>query len=287
MFRSHRTGVKSTGSWLCNCFVLTLVFVATSLTATAAVSPVRAAAPVPPPVGAIPDYQLGGSYPPPPEVGVITRDRTAQPVSGKYSICYVNGFQTQPGELPRWPEGLLLHRGRKRVFDRGWPDEVLLNTSTARKRTRIARVMRPWIRDCADRGFIAIEFDNLDSFTRSRGLLKFRHNLLLARKLVTISHRVGLAVGQKNTVEKSRALRNQAGFDFAVTESCAAYQECQAATRVYGTHVIDIEYAGQLPRSFEQMCRDPRSPASMVLRDRDLSAPGTASYVFRSCVTYR
>lgn len=149
-------------------------------------------------------------------------------MSGIYSSCYVNGFQTQPGELKRWPKSLLLRRGGKRPFDRGWPDEVVLNTSTALKRKRIARIMTPWTGACAAKGFNAIEFDNLDSFTRSRGLLNFRNNLLLARDLVSISHRAGLAVGQKNTVERSQKLR-----------------------------------------------------------DRDLSIPGQASYVFQSCAGFR
>ena len=39
------------------------------------------------------------------------RDRSDDPAEGLYSICYVNGFQTQPGELDTWPDDLVLQSG--------------------------------------------------------------------------------------------------------------------------------------------------------------------------------
>src|SRR3954468_22116986 len=55
-----------------------------------------------PPAGAVPDYQLGGVYEPADGVAIVGRDRAADPAPGIYSVCYVNGFQTQPGELDTW-----------------------------------------------------------------------------------------------------------------------------------------------------------------------------------------
>jgi hypothetical protein len=235
------------------------------------------------PAGAVPDYQLGGAYDPAAEVGIVGRDRSAEPAPGVYSICYVNGFQTQPGELDTWDDDLLLHRDGEPVFDPDWPDEVLVDTSTADRRERIAQQVTPWIEGCADAGFDAVEFDNLDSYTRSDEALTLDDNLQLATTLVDAAHAVGLAAGQKNAAEDARALHEQAGFDFAVTEECAAYQECAAYTDVYGDSVIDIEYSDELPRGFAEMCADPDSPASMVLRDRDLVTPDDEAYVFETC----
>ena len=235
------------------------------------------------PAGAVPDYQLGGAYDPAAEVGIVGRDRSAEPAPGVYSICYVNGFQTQPGELDTWDDDLLLHRDGDPVFDPDWPDEVLVDTSTADRRERIAQQVTPWIEGCADAGFDAVEFDNLDSYTRSDEALTLDDNLQLATTLVDAAHAVGLAAGQKNAAEDARALHEQAGFDFAVTEECAAYQECAAYTDVYGDSVIDIEYSDELPRGFAEMCADPDSPASMVLRDRDLVTPDDEAYVFETC----
>lgn len=236
-----------------------------------------------PPAGALPDYQLGGAYDPAEGVGIVGRDRSAEPVAGLYSVCYVNGFQTQPGELAEWPDDLLLHDGDDVVFDPEWPDEALLDTGSAAQRSRIAEIVIPWIEGCADSGFQAVEFDNLDSFSRSLGLLTLDHNLALAELLVDAAHGVGLAAGQKNAAEHAEALKERAGFDFAVTEECAAYAECGAYTAVYGPHVIDIEYTDQLPRSFAELCADPDAPASLVLRDRDLVTPDDEEYVFAGC----
>src|SRR6185369_6484365 len=55
-----------------------------------------------PPVNAKADYQLGGAYPPPAGVMVVSRDRLAARVDGLYNICYVNGFQIQPDEESYW-----------------------------------------------------------------------------------------------------------------------------------------------------------------------------------------
>lgn len=236
-----------------------------------------------PPAGAVPDYQLGGAYDPAAEVGVVGRDRAADPAPGIYSVCYVNGFQTQPGELDSWEADLLLHHDGAVFFDPDWPDEALLDTSTPENRERIAAQVIPWIEGCADAGFDAVEFDNLDTYTRSDEALTLDDNLALATAFVDAAHAAGLAAGQKNSAEDAAVLHDQAGFDFAVTEECAAYSECGAYTAVYGDAVIDIEYTDELPRPFAEMCADEESPGSMVLRDRDLLTPADEGYVFETC----
>lgn len=235
------------------------------------------------PAAATFDYQLGGPYEPGPGVGIVARDRTAPPAPDTYSICYVNAFQTQPGEQESWPESVLLTRDGELVHDPDWPDEVLLDTSSPERRATIVDVVTPWLRKCADDGFDAVEFDNLDSFTRSDDAMTLDDNLELARLLADVAHNAGLAVGQKNTAEHAARLRVDAGFDFAVTEECAVYEECGAYRDVYGAAVLDIEYADELPRTFSEMCADTESPALMILRDRDLRTPDSADYVFEAC----
>lgn len=235
------------------------------------------------PDGAVPDYQLGGAYDPADGVGVVGRDRSDEPAEGVYSICYVNGFQTQPGEFDVWPEDLLLQGDDGPVFDPDWPDEALLDTSTSAQRDRIAAIVGPWIEGCADAGFQAVEFDNLDTYSRSDDALSLDDNLALATELVGIAHDAGLAAGQKNAAEDAVALHERAGFDFAVVEECAVYSECGAYTDVYGDHVIDIEYTDELPRPFDEVCADPETPRSVVLRDRQLLTAHTDGHVFETC----
>ena len=236
-----------------------------------------------PPAGGAPDYQLGGAYEPDDAVAIVGRDRTAEPAAGRYSICYVNGFQTQPGERELWDSDLLVSIDGEPLIDPEWPDEVLVDTSTQARRDRILDLVAPWIRACADDGFDAVEFDNLDSFTRSQGRLDLDGNLALATSYVETAHAAGLAAGQKNAAEYAPLLRDEAGFDFAVVEECAAYAECEEYTRVYGDAVIDIEYTDNLPRAWDEVCEDSATPASVVLRDRDLSVEGDPEHVMKHC----
>ncbi|CAN7347550.1 endo alpha-1,4 polygalactosaminidase [Microbacterium sp. LjRoot45] len=276
--------------------VLTLVGVMASLvlsgcaagTAPPAETPDATATPSPsaasvalPPAGGAPDYQLGGAYDPPAGVAIVARDRTAPPAASLYSICYVNAFQTQPGEADDWPGALLLRDAAgELVIDPDWPDEVIVDTRDA---AGVAARVTPWIEGCAAGGFDAVEFDNLDTYTRTDGALSRADNVAVAGLLVEAAHRVGLAAGQKNAAEDAELLRTEAGFDFAVTEECAAYDECAAYTDVYGDAVIGIEYTDNLPRTFAEVCEHEDRPASLVLRDRDLTVVGDPAYVFELC----
>ncbi|WP_197383430.1 endo alpha-1,4 polygalactosaminidase [Mycolicibacterium mengxianglii] len=236
-----------------------------------------------PPAGGAPDYQLGEAYPPNSQVTIVARDRTAMPPEGRYAICYVNAFQTQPGESGSWPDEVLLRDSDgSLVHDPDWPDEVLLDTRTPEQRETIRGVVSPWISDCADKGYNAVEFDNLDSYTRTGGLVTRDDAVALARDLTSTAHGVGLAAAQKNAAEYAPVLQG-AGFDFAVAEECAAYDECASYTSVYGDHVVDVEYTDNLPRPFGQMCTAPDAVTSMVLRDRDLVAPSEPGYHFQLC----
>lgn len=238
---------------------------------------------LPPTSGAV-DYQLGGAYEPPDGVNVVARDRTDPPAEGAYSICYVNGFQTQPGELDAWPDEVLLRDSAGEVvFDPNWPDEALLDTSTDDSRDAIAAIVGPWIEGCADSGYDAVEFDNLDTYARSAGALTLDDNLALATRLVGIAHDRGLAAAQKNASEDAETLHATAGFDFAIAEECAVFDECGAYTEVYGDHVIDIEYSDVEGFSFDDACADPATPALTVLRDRELATPASEKYIFALC----
>lgn len=237
-----------------------------------------------PPAGGIPDYQLGQPYAPAPGVTIVVRDHSEPPAGAGYDICYVNAFQTQPEELSEWPADLVLMTAQGApITDPNWPGEALLDTATTVQRTAIANQLGIQIKQCAQAGFDAVEFDNLDSFSRSEGRLTLDNNIALAKLLVAEAHAHNLAVAQKNTAEWSQRLRAEAGFDFAIAEECAKFGECAAYGDVYGDAVIDIEYSADLELSFAQRCAHADSPRSMILRDRDLVTPGSRGYRFETC----
>lgn len=143
-----------------------------ALLVTSAPTPTAAAYAVqPPPPGTDVDYQLGGPRSVPDNVGIVVRDRSATP-AGVYDVCYVNCFQTQVEEAGFWRQHrrLVLRRHGRPVVDAAW-GEWLLDLRTPHKRRRLAAIVGAWTQECAAKGFDAVEFDNLDSFTRSHGLL--------------------------------------------------------------------------------------------------------------------
>ncbi|MEU9924376.1 endo alpha-1,4 polygalactosaminidase [Streptomyces griseoluteus] len=224
------------------------------------------------------DYQIGGAYPPPAGVRVVTRDRADSPAKGLYNVCYVNAFQAQPQERADWPAGLLLRdRAGKVVIDEDW-DEPLLDIGTAAKRKRIAERVNRWTDGCAEKGYDAIEPDNYDSYTRSRRLLTPADAIAFMRLLTRHAHARHLAVGQKNTPELA-GHQKSAGLDFAVAEECGQYDECGTYARVYDDRVLDIEYTDS---GLRKALAGWGSRLSIVRRDLDLSTPGEAGYVRRT-----
>lgn len=243
-----------------------------------------------PPVTGRFDYQLGAAYEPEGGLDVVVRDATAEPAADAYGVCYVNGFQTQPGEADLWledNEDLLLHDAAgELVVDPDWPDEYVLDPSTPEQRDRILGILGPVITGCADAGFDAVEIDNLDTWTRftepATGRIDRDGALALAGAYIELAHEAGLAIGQKNAAEAATEGRGL-GFDFAVTEECAAYDECGAYTGVYGDHVLQIEYTDNLPESFGAVCADPDRAPLTILRDRDLVGPDDDAYAYEQC----
>ncbi len=227
------------------------------------------------------DYQLGGAYAPPAGVTVVGRDRNDTPASGLYNICYINGFQIQTDEESFWttehPDLILRDSSGNPVVDPNW-NEMLLDTSTAVKRSALATVLGTWITKCATDGFNAVEFDNLDSYSRSNGLLSQANNIAMMALLSSTSHTNGLAVGQKNATELLGSASTM-GTDFEVAEECNRYSECDSYKAVYGNLVFDIEYRTQ---DFQTGCSQ-HPELSIILRDIDLSPAGSTGYVYQGC----
>lgn len=225
------------------------------------------------PTGTAWDYQLGGDRPVPDGVGIVVRDRTSEPLEGAYNICYVNGFQTQPGAKKFWRDHwrLVLKQGGEPVVDGAW-GEWLLDIGTPSKRRALARIVGRWIAGCAEDGFDAVEYDNLDSFTRSKGGLGSGDARRFAALLVDRAHDEGLAAAQKNRAGWDGTT---VGYDFAIAEECAQWKECGAYVDVYGSSVLAVEYRA---RPFRRACDDWSDTIAVVRRDLALAADGTRAW---------
>jgi hypothetical protein len=276
--------------------VLAAVGFASAAAAALIAAPGGAAAPAitPPPANAGFDYQIGGDYPLPAGVNAVSRDWfSGKAAAGPtYNVCYVNAFQTQanepgtnrPDEQDNWPKKLIL---TKLGDDPHWGGEYLVDVSTKKKRRKAAEWVQQMIEGCAKGGFDAVEFDNLDSWTRFNGTplankVPFGkpEALAFAKLLAQRSHELGLAVGQKNAAGITKTEARDVGFDFAVAEECARYRECDRYTNIYGGRVIEIEYRQE---DFEKACADNDPDHPIVLRDRLVSTPNKPRYVFDLC----
>jgi hypothetical protein len=227
------------------------------------------------------DYQIGGAYIPPTGVQVVSRDRNSTPAPGLYNICYVNGFQIQPDEEDFWttehPDLILRSSSGSPVIDQDW-GEMLLDTSTAAKRDALLAVVGSWIAKCNADGFDAVEVDNLDSYSRSNGLLNSANNVSMMALLSAVAHSNGLAIAQKNSSELLPNVETM-GTDFAVVEECNRYSECDSYQAAYGNLLFLIEYRQQ---DFTKGCSDYPN-LSIVLRDLNVSPVGSAGYVYQGC----
>ncbi len=224
------------------------------------------------------DYQLGGAYVPAADVTIVTRDRT-EPSAGRFDICYINGFQAQPNERQWWernhPNLLLRDRDNHTVVDPNW-DEAILDISTPAKRRQLTTIIDRWVKGCAESGYEAVEFDNLDSYTRFPKQLSEANAVDMAKRLIATAKRAGLQVGQKNAVE---LLDHNLRFDFAVTESCAFYNECKPYLTAFGNRVIMIEYDEP---AFARSCLDHRNHV-ILLADQNLARQGAQGHLRTYC----
>ena len=248
----------------------------------------------PPPANAQFDYQIGGEYEPPADVTVVARDWfLGEPLDGGYSICYVNAFQTQddeagvdrPDERSNWPADLLLW---ELGHDPNWGGEYLVDISSDTTRSAALAHVEPMIDVCAAKGFDAVEFDNLDSWTRFDGTdlegdvpFGSPEAVAYAELLVDYTHSLGLAAGQKNTPQLGADVSlHVIAFDFAIAEECGFYDECDAYTHVFGADLIVIEYTTE---GFERACATVGDTVSVVLRDLDVTPAGSEAYVYSTC----
>ncbi len=242
------------------------------------------------------DYQLGGAYPPASSVVIVVRDRLASPAAGKYNICYVNAFQTQPADAKWWLKNhpdLLVSRNGTYVVDPEWPDEYLLDTSNSRKRDILLSIVGAWIDTCARDGFNAIEADNLDSWTRSHSILTKQGNIAFATRLAQRAHAAGLAIAQKNASELAPIGLSKIGFDFAIAEECQIWSECEDYMTVYGAHVYEVEYADRQRDAngnpinpidvYNAACTTRGSKISVIYRDREVRPAGSSGYQYKAC----
>jgi len=149
-------------------------------------------------------------------------DNTAATVSalhaqGTIAVCYIDlgtweNWRSDAGSFPSSVLG----------SSNGWPGEKWLDI---RQISTLAPIMTARMQMCVQKGFDALEPDNIDGYSNSTGFpLSAQDQLNYNEWIANTAHSLGLSVGLKNDVDQTSQLEPY--FDWALDEQCNQYSEC-------------------------------------------------------------
>lgn len=159
----------------------------------------------------------------------------------KKVICYFSAgsWENWRPDRKKFPKSVI---GKK--LD-GWPDERWLDIRQLKK---LMPIMSKRLDQCRDKGFDAVDPDNMDGYANApTGFpLKSKHALAYLKALAKSAHDRGLAIGLKNSL--TLLPKATSGVEFAVNEQCLQYHECgvYAGFVAAGKPVFHVEYSGKI-----------------------------------------
>ena len=154
---------------------------------------------------------------------------------GKHVICYIDVGTAENfrPDYKSFPKSVL---GRTN----GWPGERWIDI---RQLGIVDPIMERRFRMCAEKGFDAVEPDNMEAFSNASGFpITAAEQLTYNEWVANTVHSLGMAVLQKNDAEQTPEQASL--FDGALTEQCNEFKEC-AAFQPYlaaGKPVLNAEY---------------------------------------------
>lgn len=162
--------------------------------------------------------------------------------AGSKAICYIDvgTWENWRPDASEFPKSVL-------GSNNGWPGEKWLDI---RQISVLAPIITARFQMCHDKGFDAIEADNVDGYTNSTGFpLTAAEQLAYNEWYAGVAHNVGLPIALKNDTDQVSQLLPH--FDFMIDEQCFQYSECSTLKPFLsaGKAVFEVEYKGQ-PSSF-------------------------------------
>jgi hypothetical protein len=122
----------------------------------------------------------------------------------------------------------------------GWPGEKWLDV---RQLSTLEPIMTARFRMCAEKGFDAVEPDNIDGYENGTGFpITATQQLTYDEWVAHEVHALGMSVFQKNDPDQASQL--QPYFDGALDEQCNQYSECSSFSPYLsaGKPVLNAEY---------------------------------------------
>jgi hypothetical protein len=229
----------------------------------------------PPPPGAPWQIQLDGGVPDDPDAQIVTVDWEVSAADvarlhadGAYVVCYVSvgtveSYRPDTGDFPALLIGATLP---------DWPDERYLDIHDL---DALGPLWAARLDACADKGFDAVDPDNIDSYENDSGFPLTEDDAIAAMLwLADAAHELGLAIGQKNAPELTPRLVD--ALDFAVTEECLTQGWCDEMAPYVeaGKPVLAIEYIED-GATLDRWCREAGALGlSLLVSTLDLAGDG-------------
>lgn len=204
---------------------------------------------------------------------------------GVYTVCYINVGSYEPWrpDAAQYPAYLKIQQ------DPDWPDESFLDVNDVfRPNSVLATILANRFKMCRDKGFAAIEPDNLQNDENvSGGRVTTQQQIDFNGFIADLAHSYGLAVFQKNGPDKV-LLRDRTGkmmvekFDAILNEECQQYKECGPLAEYVkrGKLALNVEYrAGMaLDCPLSNSLR-----INSIKKDLGLKGGNARGYVRQSC----
>ncbi|WP_407571908.1 endo alpha-1,4 polygalactosaminidase [Deinococcus altitudinis] len=202
---------------------------------------------------------------------------------GVYTVCYLDVGSFEPGrpDSDQYPAYLKIQQ------DPDWPAEYFLDvTDVFKPGSVLATILTNRFKMCKDKGFSAIEPDNLQNDENvSGGKITLQQQIDFNGWVADQAHAQGLAVFQKNGPDKI-LLKDRTGkmmvekFDGILNEACQQYGECAPLAEYpkRGKLALNTEYNTTLDCALSASLK-----INSLKKDRYLAGGNAPGYKREAC----
>jgi len=204
--------------------------------------------------------------------------------AGLKVVCYldVGSYETGRPDSADYPAALRLSE------DPDWPGEWFLDTRDVFKSGSVlASILNKRFQMCKDKGFDAVEPDNLDNWDANRSILTEQDQVDFDGWVADAVHALGISVALKNCPELVTKVdrtgqRLVDKFDFELDEQCQEYSECDSFTEFTksGKAIFDVEYKTNVTLNCSQFGT---LSINALKKDLDLVGAGDSGYLRQTC----
>lgn len=160
---------------------------------------------------------------------------TAMHAQNTQAVCYIDA-----GTSENWRPDTGSFPASVLGANNGWPGEQWLDI---RQLSILGPIMTARFQMCKDKGFDAVEPDNIDGYSNNTGFpLTAQEQLTYNQWIAQTVHSLGLSVALKNDVDQVGDLLSY--FDFVIDEQCFEFSECDQLLPFINANkaVFEVEY---------------------------------------------